>query len=185
MRHVSDGLKKSRRLLEFVSVFLSLAVTTVALVSTSLTLEKLPSKQNIVKVELYAEEGARFDDVVLEPGMTVERELRMQNKSTCRVFYRLYAQNADGGLFPYLQIEIYDGEHVLYSGPISALTRENAEAFDDVLEMDEEKTVKILLRLSALVGNEAQSQGYSFDLSVEAVEADNNPDRLFMGEVGR
>ncbi len=118
-------------------------------------------------------------EFLFEPGMTVEKEFFLRNDSTCQVYYRLYFQNVSGGLADYLQITIYDGDKVLYSGTPGTLQKADVTAANDTLAMGETRNLKIRFHFPSHIGNEAQGLSMHFDMAAQAVQTKNNPNKLF------
>ena len=50
------------------------------------------------------------------PGMTVEKEFFLENQSSCDVYYKLYLDDVAGGLAEIIEVEIREGDRVLYRG---------------------------------------------------------------------
>lgn len=119
------------------------------------------------------------NEFLFEPGATVEKNFYIENKSTCDVYYKLYFDNVDGGLAAVLDVQIRDGETVLYSGKATELTKANAGAAEDILRTGERRTLTIMFHFPKDSGNMTQGRRLSFDLNADAVQTRNNPGRIF------
>lgn len=118
-------------------------------------------------------------EYLFEPGMTVEKEFFIENKSTWDVYYKLYFKNVEGGLADVLNVDILYGDKRLFSGTMRNLTRENVGAADDILKLNERRTLKVRFHYPESAGNDTKNQLLSFDLCADAVQTKNNPERLF------
>ena len=78
-----------------------------------------------------------------------------------------------------LEVEIRDGDNVLYAGKAAELIKENAGAADDILKLNERRELTISFHFPEEAGNDAQNLYLSFDLKADAVQTKNNPNRLF------
>ncbi len=159
---------------------LCLAVTTLALVYSMVSVEDNLFTTGTVKINLNnGEPIIREDEFVFEPGMTVKKEFSVKNESSCDVFYKLYFQNIGGGLSDILQVQICDGDKVLYEGTPKELNRENVIAADDILIVGEQRELQIFFHFPEETDNEAQNMYFSFDFASDAVQVKNNTDKLF------
>lgn len=118
-------------------------------------------------------------EFLFEPGMTVKKEFFIENKSTWDVYYKLYFDNVEGGLADVLDITIMEGEDVLYSGKMTELTRQKVRAADEILKVNEQRTLTVYFYFPEESGNSAQNLTLAFDLCADAVQTKNNPDREF------
>lgn len=159
---------------------LCLAITSFALMWASVSVEN--NLFHTGKVEINLNDGnpvIREEEFLFEPGMTVVKEFFLENNSTWDVYYRLYFDNVSGGLADVLEVEIKDGDTVLFRGTPRELTKENVSAADDILYLKETKNLQIVFHFPEEAGNGARNLRLSFDLCAEAVQTKNNPDRLF------
>lgn len=113
------------------------------------------------------------------PGMAVEKDFFLENNSTYSVYYRLYFENVGGDLSDVLQITIYNGDEILYQGTAAQLSRDNVIAANDELKINEKRVLRITFEFPDNAGNLASDPVLKFDLSAEAVQTKNNPNRLF------
>ncbi len=113
------------------------------------------------------------------PGMIVEKEFFIENNSTYSVYYKLYFENVGGDLADVLVVTIYNGEEIMYQGTASELSRDKVLAANDELKINEKRVLKISFEFPEEAGNLADDPVLKFDLSADAVQTKNNPDRLF------
>lgn len=118
-------------------------------------------------------------EFLFEPGMTVKKDFFIENQSTWDVYYRLYFADVEGGLADVLEITLKDGEKTLYSGKATDLTRENVGAAEDVLRLNERRSLTVYFHFPEEAGNETQNLTLAFSMCADAVQTKNNPDRLF------
>lgn len=157
-----------------------LAITTFALVYASVSVENNLFHTGSVRINLNdGKPIIREEEFLFEPGMTVEKEFFVQNESTWDVYYRIYFDNVSGGLADVLEVTIRDGDKVLYSGTASELTKQNITAADDVLRVNERRSLTASFHFPENSGNEAQNLALTFTLCADATQTKNNPDRLF------
>ena len=113
------------------------------------------------------------------PGMSMEKEFFIENNSTYSVYYKLYFDNVEGGLADVLQVTIYSGDEILYQGTPAQLSRDKVLAADDELKIGEKRVLRIAFDFPLDAGNVEGEPILTFDLSADAVQTKNNPDRLF------
>ncbi len=76
--------------------------------------------------------------------MTVEKHFFIENQSTWDVYYRLYLDNMEGGLADVLEVEICDGDTVLFSRQGGGSDKsEQVGAADDILKLNERRELTI------------------------------------------
>ncbi len=120
------------------------------------------------------------DEYLFEPGMTVEKPFYIQNNGTWAVYYKLYFSNVKGRLGDVLEVTVLDEDGtVLLSDTMSAITRENALALADELDVGERQDLTVQFHFPEGAGNSVQSDTLTFELSAVAVQTKNNPDREF------
>ncbi len=157
-----------------------LAVTTFALVYSMVSVEDNLFQTGTVRINLN--DGKPIiseNEFVFEPGMTVRKHFFVQNESSCDVFYRLYFQNASGGLAHVLEVKICDGDKVLFEGKPAELTRVNVGAADGILRLNEKRELQIYFHFPEEAANEAQNLFLSFDFAADAVQVKNNTNKEF------
>ena len=159
---------------------LALCVTTFALVYSMISVDNNIFRTGAVDINLNDGKPVIEErEFIFEPGITVEKEFFIENNSTWSVYYKLYFDNVEGELADVLEVTVYNGDKVLYSGTASQLNRDSVLAADDQLEIGEKRILKITFHFPESIGNDAQSQTLKFDLRADAVQTKNNPDRLF------
>lgn len=163
-----------------VVLLLGLCVTTYALATLSVA-----AKDNHFQtgnVELNLNDGKSVidpDEFLFEPGMTVNKDFFVENRGSGSVYYRVYMQDVEGDLQNVLQITLKDGQKVLFSGTAAEFTAANTLAADGELAANAKHTLFISFHFPEERGNEAQSKTLSFKLCADAVQTENNPDKLF------
>ena len=103
----------------------------------------------------------------------------MRNESSCDVYYRLWFTDITGDFADELEVELSDGETILFQGELSELNGVKSEGADGMLLLGEERILTITFRVPETAGNAAQGETILFDLNAEAVQAVNNPDGVF------
>ena len=163
-----------------VMLLLGLTVTTYALIVASARVEKNVFNTGTVKININ--DGVPViseEELLFEPGMTIVKDFFIENESTVDVYYRIYFENVEGSVADVLEITIKDGDSTLYSGKAAELTKEEAKALGEVLHVGETVLLAAEFHLPENVGNAVQKTGLSFDVCADAVQTQNNPDRLF------
>ncbi len=163
-------------------VFLVVAftITTYALVHHEVMVEENQFQTGVISIDMN--EGAPLitkGEFLFRPGMTVEKEVCLENNSTCDVYYKLYFSDIIGELADIVTITIKNGEEVIYSGLLTEMTREKVEAADDVLKMGEVRYFTVLLHFSSEADNSMQAGTLSFTMNADAVQTRNNLDKQF------
>ncbi len=157
-----------------------LAVTTFALVYSMVSVEDNLFQTGIVQINLNDRKPVISENEFLfEPGMTVKKNFFLQNEGTCDIYYKLYFQNVSGGLADVLEVQICNGDKVLFEGTPSELNRKAVSAADDILRLNERRDMQIYFHFPEEAGNEVQSLYLTFDFAVDAVQVKNNAGREF------
>lgn len=177
--------KTGRRLIASIATVLALlialGVTTYALNTVSVRVDDNFVQTGVVDINLNDGKAIiEKDEYLFEPGMTVEKTFFLENRSTWDVYYKLYFENVKGSLATVLTVAIRDDAgNTLWTGTPASLSQGAVSAAADALKMGETKYFTISFFFPPEKGNEAQSTDLSFKLSAQAVQAKNNPDRLF------
>ena len=159
---------------------LCLAITTFALIYSSISVENNLFHTGSVKINLNdGEPVIREHEFLFEPGMTVTKDFFIENESTWDVYYRIYLDDVSGGLAGVLEVTIKDGDQVLYTGTARELTKENVVAADDTLKIGQHKDLTVTFHYPETSGNETQNKELSFTICAEATQTKNNPNKLF------
>ena len=157
-----------------------LALTTYALVASLVSVEGHLFETAQVKIELNGGKVI-FDagDMNIEPGYSIRRNFTVENQGTADVYYRLYLENTAGPLLGVLDFALYDGDTLLFAGTADTLTRENPCEGAVPLAAGETRTLTAVVKMREEAGNAYQNGGMTFDMTVDAVQVRNNPDRAF------
>ena len=157
-----------------------LCITTLALIYSTVAVENNLFRTGEVKINLNDGKPVITErEYLFEPGMTVEKSFYIENQGTWDVYYKLYFDNVEGCLADVLDVEIRDGDTVLFGGKISDLTKEQVDTAEDVLKLNERRDLTISFHYPETAGNSTENQYLSFDLKADAVQTKNNPNRLF------
>ena len=181
---MSDKTKTAKKLTGSVVVIVALAVclciTTFMLVYSTVEVKSNLFQTGTIQINLNDGQPVITEhECLFEPGMTVEKEFFIENQGTWDVYYKLYFENIKGGLADVLDVEIRDDDRVLFQGKMSDLTKEKVGAADDILRLNERRDLRISFHFPETAGNKAQGLYVSFDMSADAVQTKNNPNRLF------
>ena len=163
----------------FLLLILGLGITSFALIRQKVTVEENLFVTGTVSISLNDDQPVFQEDMLFEPGMVIKKEFTLQNDSTCDVHYRLYFTNVDGEFARALQVEVLDGETVLFEGTLADLNGEKSEGADGILREGEARDMTMVFRVPEDCGNGMQGQTILFDLNADAVQAVNNPHGLF------
>lgn len=159
---------------------LSLCITTYALFSATVRVEKNHFKTGIISIDLNGGQPVIEEhEYLFEPGMTVEKDFYISNRSTWAVYYKIYLDNVEGGLADIIEITVLDGDKVLYTGTARSLTRLNVAAADDLLLIGQRRDLTIQFHYPKGSENTSQNWELKFDLCADAVQEKNNPYRDF------
>ena len=157
-----------------------LAITTSALVYATVSVENNLFRTGRVKINLNnGEPIIRENEFLFEPGMTVVKEFFIENLSTWDVYYKIYFGNIEGPLADVLEIQIKDGDTVIYEGTMTELTEHNVYSAPDPLAVMEKKYLQVWFHFPETAGNATQGTALEFDMFADAVQTKNNPDRKF------
>ena len=157
-----------------------LLVTSIALVYSVVSVDENSFALGEVKINLNDGNSIiEENEFVFEPGMTVNKDFFVQNDSTIDVYYKLYFSDIEGELADILDVTVYDGNNILFTGKASAFTKEKTTAAQTALAVGERRTLKIAFHFPENAGKETSESFLSFAFGADAVQAKNNPDRLF------
>ena len=118
-------------------------------------------------------------DMNIEPGYSIRRDFTVENCGTAEVYYRVYLENAAGPLLDVLDFAIYDGDTLLFEGAADSLTRETPCEGAAPLAPGETRTLTAVVKMREGAGNTYQNGGITFDMTADAVQVRNNPERAF------
>lgn len=157
-----------------------LCITTFALVYSTVAVDNNLFQTGEIKINLNdGKPVIEEHEYLFEPGMTVEKDFFLENQGTWDVYYKLYFDNVEGGLVDVLEVAIRDGDTVLFGGKIADLTKEKVGAAEDILKLNERKSLTIAFHYPETAGNSTQNLYLSFDMKADAVQTKNNPNRFF------
>lgn len=157
-----------------------LCITTVALVYSTILIDHHVFQTGTVKINLNDGKPVISEkEFLFEPGMTIEKNFFVENESTLDVYYKLYVDDMQGNLADILDVSIRHGETILFIGKAGDLTQAKGGAVDDVLKLNEVRELTISFHLPEEYENNTQNLYLSFALKADAVQAPNNPYKLF------
>lgn len=171
---------------------LTVMILTVILLSFGLTITSLALASSIAQVQnnrftmsmgvaLTINDGKPIVDVtdmVYEPGGTYTSEFPIANLGTFDVWYRVCFTDVDGALKDHITVTIQEEDGtVLCKGKISELGSDKVAVSS--LAAGEEKTLTITFYFSPEADNRAQGQAVSFNITANATQKQNNPDKDF------
>ena len=177
-----QNLKKKLTVMIVTVVLLSLglAITSFALASSIAQVRNNRFAMSM-GVELTINDGQPVVDVtdmVYEPGGTYVSEFPIANLGTFDVWYRVYFTDVNGALKDYITVTIKEADGtVLCKGTMSELSSDKVAVSS--LAAGEKKTLTIEFYFSSEAGNAAQGQSVSFNITANATQKKNNPDKDF------
>ncbi len=117
-----------------------------------------------------------MNDILFEPGGTYKSEFSVANDGTFDVWYRIYFTDVEGALKDHIIVTVKENEEngkVLCSGKMSELSADQVKV--GTLEANQQKTLSIEFYFPSDVGNNAQGQSVSFNITANATQMQNNP----------
>ena len=177
-----QNLKKKLTVMIVTVVLLSLglAITSFALASCIAQVRNNRFAMSM-GVELAINDGQPVVDVtdmVYEPGGTYVSEFSIANLGTFDVWYRVYFTDVNGALKDYITVTIKEADGtVLCKGTMSELSSDKVAVSS--LAAGEKKTLTIEFYFSSEAGNAAQGQSVSFNITANATQKQNNPNKDF------
>ena len=187
MKNEKDILKRiTVGVVVFITLCICFGVTTFALIYAMVSVEGNVLETGFVDINLNDEVPViDAPDLYFEPGMTVEKDFFIENKSPRSVYYRLYFNALDGDpdFIKKLDVKIIDKEtkDLLYAGTPLDLARYNNSVYKP-LEAFEKRDLVITFYLSDDVGTDMENRWVKFNLCADAVQEANNPNREFTNE---
>lgn len=175
--------KLTRAIILAVILAICLCITIYALVLARVSVKENRFQTGVVDINLNDGQAViKETEFRFEPGMTVKKDFFIENRSTCKVYYKLYFDDVSGGLADVLEITIQKGNEILYRGTAASLNRANVAAADDVLGStgaSARRELTILFHYPEAGDNSGQNQTLSFKLCADAVQTKNNNNKEF------
>lgn len=177
---VETKKKATRNAIAITILVIMLVITTLALILSFVKVDKNDFETGTVKIGLN-EGKVIFDgsDNNIEPNKTLVKNFTIENRGTADAHYRLYLENVNGPLQESLNFKIYDGEELLYNGSAKNLTKESPCMSNNILTIGENRKMTAVVNMDKDSGNEYQNGTMMFDITVDAVQSKNNPDKEF------
>lgn len=156
-----------------------LCITTLALAYSMVSVEGNLFQTGTIAINLNnGKPVIEENEFLFEPGMTVEKTFFIENTGTWDVYYKLYLENLEGGLADVLEVSVRDKDTTLFSGLASDFTKEKIAAAE-LLALGERRELTMTFYFPQNASNSTENLSLSFDLRADAVQAKNNPDKLF------
>ncbi|WP_367924013.1 TasA family protein [uncultured Ruthenibacterium sp.] len=168
-----------------IALAVCLGITTLALVYPRTSVDDNAFTLGTVQLNLNDNVPIiQADERLFEPGMTVEKNFFVQNEGSVDVYCRMYFENVTGGLEDILEITIKDVTNpnsivTLYQGTPANLNKAGAIELAQPLAGNSRSEFTITFHYPEQEGNAGKNQTLAFDLTVDAVQAKNNPGRAF------
>lgn len=174
---------------------LTLMIVTVILLSIGLTVTSFALASSIAQirnnrfamsmgVKLTINDGNPIDvtDMIYEPGGTYKSEFSIANLGGFDVWYRVYFTDVEGALKDYITVTITEfkgtpDEKILCEGKISELSSNKVNV--STLAEGMKSTLYIEFYFSPEAGNAMQGQSVSFNITADATQKKNNPEKIF------
>ncbi len=161
-------------------IIICLVVTSLAITYSTVTIAQNSFSTATVSINVNNDAPIiNEEEFKFEPGATLKKDFFIMNTGTCSVYYKIYLQNITGDLADIIEIQILDGDEVLYSGTANQLTRYKVLAAEDTLAVGATKNLTMSFYYPPEEGNAGQEDKLYFDLTVDAVQVANNPDKSF------
>ena len=169
-------------IITIIALAILLTVMTFALVWATISVDSNVFHTGYVKINLN--DGVPVieeHEFLFEPGMTVKKQVFIENLSSWDVYYKLYFDNVSGALADALDITIKseDDSLIYWQGKVSELGKDNVAAADDYLEIGEKRYFNVYFHFPESEGNDTQSIYLEFDLCADAVQTKNNQFKVF------
>lgn len=154
-------------------------------ITYALTKYIVSHKDNLFKmgtVKINLNDGQAIispDELLFEPGMTINKDFFIENQSTFDVYYKIYFTEVSGDLADILKVTIKNNDKVLYDDILKNLSRKKVKTVEDELKVNEKITLNISFYYPEQSNNDTQNADVTFRLSADAVQTKNNPKKLF------
>lgn len=193
MKQKSNTKRKAYQSLIIIFILVvMLAATTYALALSFVSVDDNQFETGNVEIEINNGK-AIFDDenLKIEPGYRLVKTFTVKNTGTADAYYRFYLENVEGSLQDSLIFSFYEGDvkdslagtnstvEPVLTGAAAELTKSDVAKGIGELKKGEEKTFTVLVKMKESAGNTYQGGYISFNLTAEAVQSRNNPDRVF------
>ena len=178
--------RRSKGKTRFLSILLVLAlliggmgITTAALQYYKQTVEGNFFQTGTVKINLNDDKPIFDSDILVEPGMELHTNFTVRNEGTADCYYRLLLSCDETELAEQLEVKLLYREEILFEGTMLQMDALGTVTQSALLRCGEEVQLTMILHMPETAGNMLQHQITNFDVKVQAVQAANNPSRLF------
>lgn len=193
MKQKSNTKRKAYQSLIIIFILVvMLAATTYALALSFVSVDDNQFETGDVEIEINNGK-AIFDDenLKIEPGYRLVKTFTVKNTGTADAYYRFYLENVEGSLQDSLIFSFYEGDvkdsladtnstvKPVLTGAAAELTKSDVAQGIGELQKGKEKTFTVLVKMKESAGNTYQGGYISFNLTAEAVQSRNNPNRVF------
>lgn len=115
------------------------------------------------------------EDLNLQPGESVIKEMFIENVGTEDFYYRIYLENVSGDLADVTVVNIYDeNDNLLQSIATSEFDSSSYFTTDEIVTVGEIINLKIEIVFVEESGNTYQDENLSFDIVASAIQSKNN-----------
>ncbi len=171
------------RIALIVVLIIMMAVTSYAYIASVLRVNDNTFATGLVDINLNNGQSIVEGIDLIEPGATYIKEFFLENRSSDLggVWYKIYFENVAGELADILIVTLQEkgSDEILATGTMNEISKENIDAFEDVLGYGETKYFTITFHYPEEAGNEGMGTQLIFSLAADATQTKNNPDKLF------
>lgn len=115
------------------------------------------------------------EDLNLQPGESVIKDMFVENAGTEDFYYRIYLENVSGDLADVTLVNIYDENDILLQS-VATTELDSSSYFttDEIVTVGEKVNLKIEIAFAEESGNTYQDESLSFDIVASAIQSKNN-----------
>ena len=158
--------------------FLFIAVAVLSVLLVGLLVYIFVIKQNVLDDVIIVRDGVNevelvVDDLELVPGTVKKYDIVMKAKDSGNYALSIiYNETLDGGMKPFVDVQILYGEEEIYNGSLSYLISGKEVLKEMSFDRGRMYKVTFIYSMSESVGNEAQRTTTSFDINVAIMKED-------------
>lgn len=178
--HLNKGKTRFFSLLLVLALLIGgMGITTAALQYYKQTVEDNFFQTGTVRINLNDNQPIFDSDVLVEPGMELHADFTVRNEGTADCYYRLLLFCEETELAEQMEVQLLCKDEVLFAGTMMQLDAQLTGTQSALLRQGEEVQLTLVLHMPDAAGNAHQNQAVNFDVQVQAVQASNNPSRVF------
>ena len=132
-----------------------------------------------LKINLNDGKPVFDEDILIEPGMMLQKHFTIANEGNADAYYRLWFSEIEGGLADELLVELRDGKKLIFEGEFADLLEEKMFGTNSILLAGEEKELSIIIFLPEKGSNAVQGDTITFRLNYDATQKDGNPGKEY------